>query len=99
VNDLLAAEQRLPELIDILQLDAATQAAVHRYGPASATASPGLTNGMPMVPAAIRNRLRPPRWVAELGGDMAVDQGSVARVDAELRQARSPADVRSRPCG
>lgn len=31
VNDLLAAEQRLPELIDALQLDTATQSAVHRY--------------------------------------------------------------------
>lgn len=31
VNDLLAAEERLPELIDTLQLDTATQAAVYRY--------------------------------------------------------------------
>ncbi|MGH3972302.1 MAG: terpene synthase family protein [Pseudonocardiaceae bacterium] len=31
VNDLLAAEQRLPELIDTLQLDTVTQEAVHRY--------------------------------------------------------------------
>lgn len=31
VNDLLAAEQRLPELIDSLNLDTATQAAVYRY--------------------------------------------------------------------
>jgi len=31
VNDLLAAEQRLPELIGTLQLDAATQHTVHRY--------------------------------------------------------------------
>jgi hypothetical protein len=31
VNDLLAAEKRLPELTDTLQLDTATQSAVHRY--------------------------------------------------------------------
>jgi len=31
VNDLLAAEERLPELIDTLQLDTAIQAAVYRY--------------------------------------------------------------------
>ncbi len=31
VNDLLAAEERLPKLIDTLQLDNATQAALYRY--------------------------------------------------------------------
>jgi ribosome assembly protein YihI (activator of Der GTPase) len=31
MNDLLAAEQRLPELIDTLQLDTTLQAAVQRY--------------------------------------------------------------------
>jgi hypothetical protein len=31
VNDLIAAEQRPPELIDTLQLDTATQTALHRY--------------------------------------------------------------------
>jgi hypothetical protein len=72
VNDLLAAEERLPELIDILRLDTATQAAVYRYVAGIRDCIAGSTSGMPTAPAAIRNRLRAPTWLVALVGDMAV---------------------------
>jgi hypothetical protein len=67
VNDLLAAEERLPELIDSLNLDTAPKQRYTATWPASATAPPDLTSGMHTAPAAIR---RPLAWVTALVGNV-----------------------------
>ncbi|HEX6405504.1 MAG TPA: hypothetical protein VF003_20460 [Pseudonocardiaceae bacterium] len=69
---------------------AATREAVHRYLPASTTASPGPSSGMLTAPAATPNR--PPSTVVELVADLAVGPRWVACAGAapEVSMATAP---------
>jgi hypothetical protein len=70
LNDLLSAEQRLPELSDTLGLMRPSRKRCTATWPAFTTASPDPTSGMLTAPAATTNR--PPSTMVELVADLAV---------------------------